>query len=115
MLHLACGFPVPPHQSIDYAEEDDCSSFDFNYSCEDNSVVAGDDAICTAGKRHHHHPPDDALPSKRLMFKQSIQHFAKYIGSSLDSMSPKLAVQAQMDLHATLVKYKLMSVEQDPC
>lgn len=53
--------------------------------------------------------------AKRLRYEQqqsSVDLFAKYIGTSLEALSPRMATQAQKEIHDILVKYKLMELDQ---
>lgn len=55
-------------------------------------------------------------PAKRLQYEQqqsSTELFSKYIATSLEALPPRLAIQAQKDLHDVLVKYKMMEFDQE--
>lgn len=54
-------------------------------------------------------------PAKRFHEQQqsSTELFSKYIATTLDALPPRLAIQAQKDLHDVLVKYKMMEFDQE--
>lgn len=115
-------------QSIDYNNEEASeSSYLYNSYCEvstggggggggaDNGV-GGDNGGGGGGIKRKY--SDDVPPATdgygRLHYglqQSSSELFGRYIASSLDSLSPRMALQAQKDLHDVLIKYRLMECD----
>ncbi|XP_025413215.1 uncharacterized protein LOC112685517 [Sipha flava] len=94
--------------SVDYVEED---SSNYLFYADNGS---GDEGTSTAIKRSHS-STTDYPPTKIIHYEQqqsSAELFSRYISTSLEMLQPRLAIQAQKEMHDVLVKYKLIEYDQ---
>lgn len=88
-----------------------------NYSLPEYNNYAGNDYNAVPFPRKRTSSCDGYPTSKKhYSYEQqqsSTELFAKYIATSVESLPPRLAIQAQKELHDVLSKYKLMECDQD--
>ncbi|CAI6366208.1 unnamed protein product [Macrosiphum euphorbiae] len=101
--------------SIDYADESSCPGSSNNYTTapfDYGSSYANDSAKRPSSSSS---VVDEPPLAKRLMYERqqsSAELFSRYIATSLETLPPRLSVQAQKEVHDVLVKYKFLELDQ---